>query len=68
MRVPPRHAVIHLPVLAPDEAVLVMRVLNRVIDAIWSAHGPAIEAQAEARNDDPARPASTLHSSDDEIF
>jgi hypothetical protein len=64
----PRHAVIHLPVLAPDEAVLVMRVLDRVIDAIWRAHGPAIEALAAARDDTPARPASAPRSSDGEIF
>lgn len=68
MRGPPRHAVIHLPALAPDEAVLVMQVLDRVIDAIWRAHGPAIEAQAAARGDGPARPASAPLSSDDALF
>jgi len=68
MRVPPRHAMIHLPALAPDEAVLVMRVLDRAIDAIWRAHGPAIEAHASMLDDAPARPASAPRSSDDPIF
>ena len=68
MRVPPRHAVIHLPVLAPDEAELVIRVLDRISDAIWRAHGPAIEARAAARDDGPARPVSTPLPSDDALF
>lgn len=66
MRVPPHHAIIHLPVLAPDEAKLVMRVLERVLDAVWRAHGPAIEAHAAACPD-PA-PAPAPRSSHDEIF
>lgn len=58
MRLPPRHAIIHLPVLSPDEAKLVMRVLDRVIDAVWRAHGPAIEFQDEADHALASEPAS----------
>jgi hypothetical protein len=37
-----RHAQIHLPALDPDEAVLVVELLERVIRGIWRAHGDAM--------------------------
>ena len=34
-----RTARLHLPHLAPDDALLLVSVLQRAIDAIWRAHG-----------------------------
>ena len=34
-----RTARLHLPYLAPDEALLLVSVLERAINAIWRAHG-----------------------------
>ena len=44
MRPPPRHAVRHVPALAPADAVRFIGTLERVIEDLWRAHGPAIEA------------------------
>jgi hypothetical protein len=70
MRPPPRHAVIHLPVLAPAEAVRLIGLLERVIDGIWRAHGPAIEAWRDDAQRAPAapRPAAPLPADDDALF
>jgi hypothetical protein len=68
MRIPPHHAIIHLPVLAPHEAKLVIRVLGRVLDAVWRAHGPAIEFQVDARPESASTPEPAPQSSLDEIF
>lgn len=70
MRPPPRHAVIHLPVLAPAEAVRLIALLERVIDGIWRAHGPAIEAWRDAqRAPATSRPAAApLPADDDALF
>jgi hypothetical protein len=68
-RPPPPHAVIHLPALAPEEALRFMDLLGRVIDGIWRAHGPAIEAWRAAQPTPPRRrPASPPPSDDDAIF
>ena len=37
-----RHAQIHFPALAPDEALVVVEILERVIHGIWHAHGDAM--------------------------
>ena len=34
-----RHARIHLPALEPDQAVILVQVLERAVGAIWRAHG-----------------------------
>ena len=34
-----RHAQIHLPTLGADDALLVVRLLDRASSAIWRAHG-----------------------------
>lgn len=47
MSAPPRHPIVHLPALTADEAWLLLRVLDRLHDAIWQAHGPDIERRRE---------------------
>jgi hypothetical protein len=66
MRAPPRHAVIHLPALTADEALLLVHILDRIHDAIWRAHGQAMQL----RRDELAglRPASRPASPGDELF
>ena len=70
MRAPPRHPVIHLPALTADQALLFVHILDRIHDAIWRAHGQAMQL----RRDDlagltPASPpAATPPSSDDASF
>ena len=70
MSAPPRHAVIHLPALTADQALLLVHILERIHDAIWRAHGYAMQL----RRDELAglRPAShptpPPSSPDDEHF
>ena len=37
-----RHAPLHLPALEPEQALLVVEVLERVIRSIWHTHGDAM--------------------------
>jgi hypothetical protein len=37
-----RHAQVHFPALEPDQALLVVDLLERVIGGIWRAHGDAM--------------------------
>lgn len=46
-RPPPPHAQAHLPALDGADALLVVNILQRVTDAIWRAHGPAMQASLE---------------------
>jgi hypothetical protein len=70
MNAPPRHPVIHLPALSADQALLLVHLLDRIHDAIWRAHGNAMQL----RRDELAglRPAShptpPPPSPDDELF
>jgi hypothetical protein len=70
MRAPPRHAVIHLPALTADEALLVVHILDRIHDAIWRAHGQAMQLRRDelAALRPASRPASPPPSPDDALF
>lgn len=70
MRTQPRHPVIHLPALTPDEALLVLHILDRIHDAIWAAHGHAIELRRDelAALEPVPRPASPPLPPDDALF
>ena len=37
-----RHAQIHLPPLDPDQAVVLVNILEKAIEAVWRAHGDAM--------------------------
>ena len=39
-----RHARVHLPALTAEQAWVVVDVLERVVKAIWNAHGPEMVA------------------------
>ena len=66
MRAPPRHAVIHLPALSADEALLLVHILDRIHDAIWRAHGQAMQLRRDELAD--LRPASPPPYLSDEPF
>jgi hypothetical protein len=70
MKTPPRHAVIHLPALTADEALLLVHILDRIHDAIWRAHGLAMQFRREelAALAPASRPASPPPSPDDALF
>lgn len=70
MRAPPRHAVIHLPALTADQALLLVHILDRIHDAIWRAHGHAMQLRRDelARLTPVSPPAATPPSSDDALF
>lgn len=36
------HAQVHLPYLGPDDALTLVGILERVIDAVWRTHGDAM--------------------------
>ena len=38
----PRHAQIHLPPMDAERAYFVVKILDRIVEAIWRAHGDAI--------------------------
>lgn len=56
-----RHAQLHLPALTADQALCLVHVLERAIDAIYRAHGEAMADLCAARIDPPAQ--RVLHSS-----
>ena len=70
MRAPPRHPVIHLPALTADEALLLVHILDRIHDAIWRAHGQAMQLRRDELADlrSAARPSSPPPSPDDALF
>lgn len=70
MRAPPRHAIIHLPALTADEALLLVHVLDRIHDAIWRAHGQAMQLRRDelASLRPASRPTPPPPSPDDELF
>lgn len=70
MRAPPRHPVIHLPALTADQALLLVQILDRVHDAIWRAHGHAMQLRRDELAGLPSAspPAAQPPSSDDAIF
>lgn len=39
---PPRHAQIHLPPMEAERAYFVVKILDRIVEAIWRAHGEAM--------------------------
>jgi hypothetical protein len=47
------HAQLHLPVLTAEQALLLVNVLERVITAIYRAHGDAMAQLSAARIDPP---------------
>lgn len=63
------HAQLHLPPLAPDEALVFVNILDRLIAAIWRAHGPAMEAYLDDLHGDrpPAPPAPPAPPPSDDI-
>jgi hypothetical protein len=62
------HAQLHLPVLSPDEALVFVNILDRLIAAIWRAHGPAMAARLDEIHDDRVArspsPSAAPHSDD----
>ena len=46
-RAPVPHASVQLPPLNGHEALIVVNILERLISAIWCAHGPAMQATLE---------------------
>lgn len=56
-----RHAQLHLPELSPDEALVFVNILDRLISAIWRAHGEAMAARLDEVHD--FRPSSGTHPS-----
>ena len=70
MRAPPRHPVIHLPALSADEALLLVHFLDRIHDAIWRAHGQAMQLRRdELAGLTPASPPTAPPpSSEDALF
>lgn len=70
MRAPPRHPVIHLPALSADQALLLVHILDRIHDAIWRAHGHAMQLRRdELAGLTPASPpAAQPPSSEDALF
>ncbi len=69
-RRPHPHAQFHLPPLQADQARLLVALLERLISAIYRAHGPALFDHLEASIDPP--PSRTIRvprpSSDDFPF
>jgi len=56
-----RTARLHLPHLAPDDALLLVSVLQRAIDAIWRAHGnEMVEATIESADTMPQQRTAQL--------
>lgn len=56
-----RTARMHLPHLAPDDALLLVSVLQRAIDAIWRAHGnEMVEASIESADTLPRQRTAQL--------
>ena len=70
MNAPPRYPVIHLPALSADQALLLVHILDRIHDAIWRAHGQAMQLRRdELAALTPVSPhAAPPPSSDDAIF
>jgi len=69
------HPQLHLPPLDGHEAELLIALCERIISAIWRAHGEAlIEVKACRLPPEPVRPAfdpqpkNVAHSDDDDIF
>ena len=48
-RPPPPHANVHLPSLDGHQALIFVNILDRIISAIWRAHGHAMTAVLEER-------------------
>lgn len=64
-----RHAQLHLPPLSPDQALVCVHIFERLITAIWRAHGPAMHARLDeihghAPPDPPASLAAPVHPDD----
>ncbi len=70
MRAPPRHAIIHLPALTADEALLLVHILDRIHDAIWRTHGNAMQLRRDqlAGLRPASRPTPPPPSPEDELF
>jgi hypothetical protein len=52
-RRPRPHAQLHLPALSPEQALLLVQVLERAIAALYRAHGEAMVELTAARIDRP---------------
>lgn len=50
-----RHAQLHLPALSAEQALLLVTILERVIRAIYRAHGDAMADLCAARIDPPSQ-------------
>ena len=53
-RRPRPHAQLHLPALSAEQALLIVHVLERAIEALYRAHGEAMVELAAAAIDRPA--------------
>jgi hypothetical protein len=53
-RRPRPHAQLHLPALSAEQALLLVRVLERTIEAVYRAHGDAMVELAAAGLEQPA--------------
>lgn len=47
------HTQLHLPPLAPDDALLVVNVIEQLVSAIWHAHGPQMLQRLQRRDPSP---------------
>jgi hypothetical protein len=56
-RPPPPHANVHLPSLDGHEALRLVNILDRIISAVWRAHGHSMRATLEELSP-PLPPAS----------
>lgn len=69
-----KHPIVHLPALAPDQALEFADLLERIIEALWAAHGydmalrGAQRTEAAQPAEDPRLPRPRLHLIPDDPF
>ncbi|MFH0798700.1 MAG: hypothetical protein V2A66_00805 [Pseudomonadota bacterium] len=58
------HAQIHLPTLDAPEALLLVEILERAVQAIWRTHGPSMADHLAASGVDTPKPEDAVWSGD----
>jgi hypothetical protein len=64
-RPPPPHAQVHLPLLHASEALALADALERVVSAIWRAHGDAMADLQASRGVETPRPPDAVWAVDE---